>query len=136
MTDAAKRIQLSRRKGYRKPAGAVVVARPSRWGNPYKVGQLIWNEGNHVWVKLTAGMAVNCYLDDLQSVRSGLQLPKFSRLVWAASHPLGSSGAAWIVANIGQLRGKDLACWCKLTQPCHADVLLALGHVPEKESAQ
>ena len=22
------------------------------------------------------------------------------------------------------LRGKDLACWCRLDQPCHADVLL------------
>jgi Domain of unknown function (DUF4326) len=31
------RIQLSRRKGWRKPPGAVVVARPSRWGNPYRV---------------------------------------------------------------------------------------------------
>ena len=22
------------------------------------------------------------------------------------------------------LRGKNLACWCKLDQPCHADILL------------
>lgn len=28
------RIQLSRRKGWRKPAGAIVVSRPTRWGNP------------------------------------------------------------------------------------------------------
>ena len=33
-----KRIQLSRKKGWRKPEGAIVVARPSRWGNPFKVG--------------------------------------------------------------------------------------------------
>lgn len=32
---APQRIQLSRRKGYRKPEGAVVVARPSKWGNPF-----------------------------------------------------------------------------------------------------
>ena len=32
------RIQLSRKKGWRKPEGAVTVARPSRWGNPFKVG--------------------------------------------------------------------------------------------------
>lgn len=31
------RIQLSRRKGWRKPEGAVVVARPSMWGNPFPV---------------------------------------------------------------------------------------------------
>ncbi|MCC6457843.1 MAG: DUF4326 domain-containing protein [Caldilineaceae bacterium] len=24
------------------------------------------------------------------------------------------------------LRGKDLACWCPLDQPCHADVLIEL----------
>jgi hypothetical protein len=30
------RIQLSRRRGWRKPPGAVVVARPSRWGNPHR----------------------------------------------------------------------------------------------------
>lgn len=26
------------------------------------------------------------------------------------------------------LRGKDLACWCALDQPCHADVLLELAN--------
>ncbi len=29
------------------------------------------------------------------------------------------------------LRGKDLACWCPLDQPCHADVLLELANAPE-----
>jgi Domain of unknown function (DUF4326) len=32
------RIQLRRSQGWRKPEGAVVVARPSRWGNPYRIG--------------------------------------------------------------------------------------------------
>jgi hypothetical protein len=32
------RIQLSRRKGWRKPAGAIVVARSSKWGNRYAIG--------------------------------------------------------------------------------------------------
>jgi hypothetical protein len=26
------------------------------------------------------------------------------------------------------LRGKNLACWCKLDAPCHADVLLRLAN--------
>jgi hypothetical protein len=26
------------------------------------------------------------------------------------------------------LAGRDLACWCALDQPCHADVLLALAN--------
>lgn len=27
-----------------------------------------------------------------------------------------------------ELAGRDLACWCKLDQPCHADVLLAVAN--------
>lgn len=37
---------------------------------------------------------------------------------FAANLPLGK------IAGIEELRGKDLACWCALDQPCHADVLL------------
>ena len=29
---------------------------------------------------------------------------------------------------ITDLRGHDLACWCPLDQPCHADVLLGLAN--------
>lgn len=30
--------------------------------------------------------------------------------------------------DASELRGKDLACWCPLDQPCHADVLLELAN--------
>ena len=30
-----------------------------------------------------------------------------------------------------ELRGKDLACWCKEGEPCHADVLLELANPPD-----
>ena len=33
------RVQVSRRKGYRKPDNTVYVTRPGKWGNPYKVGK-------------------------------------------------------------------------------------------------
>ncbi|MEU7771248.1 DUF4326 domain-containing protein [Micromonospora taraxaci] len=29
-----------------------------------------------------------------------------------------------------ELAGRDLACWCPLDQPCHADVLLELANAP------
>jgi hypothetical protein len=35
-----RRLQLSRRKGSRLAENAVVVARPTKWGNPYKPGKL------------------------------------------------------------------------------------------------
>jgi Domain of unknown function (DUF4326) len=33
------RIQRQRRKGWRLPANTVCVTRPSRWGNPFKIGK-------------------------------------------------------------------------------------------------
>jgi hypothetical protein len=30
--------------------------------------------------------------------------------------------------QLGELTGHDLACWCPLDQPCHADVLLELAN--------
>jgi len=32
------------------------------------------------------------------------------------------------------LRGKDLACWCPLDKPCHADILIELLDASEKMS--
>ena len=32
------------------------------------------------------------------------------------------------------LCGKDLACWCPLDQPCHADVLLEVANAGEVEA--
>jgi hypothetical protein len=34
---------------------------------------------------------------------------------------------------IASLRGRNLACWCRLDQPCHADVLLQLANAPLQE---
>jgi hypothetical protein len=30
-----------------------------------------------------------------------------------------------------ELRGKNLACWCRPGTPCHGDVLLELANAPE-----
>lgn len=43
---------------------------------------------------------------------------------YAASLSGHPSYAKWI----GDLRGHDLACWCPVDQPCHADVLLELAN--------
>lgn len=29
---------------------------------------------------------------------------------------------------VAELKGKDLACWCRLDQKCHADILLELAN--------
>jgi len=103
----AERIQLRRTKGWRKPDGAIVVARPTRWGNPYRPG------ADHPWypagqVLLTREEAVTRYRSDL-----------INRLL-----------AVTVDDARRELAGHDLACWCPLDQPCHADVLLELANPP------
>jgi hypothetical protein len=38
MTTTPNRVQQQRTKGWKKPDGAISVARPHKWGNPFKVG--------------------------------------------------------------------------------------------------
>lgn len=89
------RIQLSRRRGWRMPANTVNVARPSKWGNPFKIGP-----------DRNAAEAVAQY-------RSMIE---------------GFADEPNVALNIEDLRGKNLACWCKLGEPCHADVLLEIAN--------
>lgn len=87
------RVQLRRTAGWRKPAGTVVVARPSRWGNPWRVAQ-----------GLTPAQAVARYRAAVG--RDADRVAEIRR----------------------ELAGRDLACWCPLDQPCHADVLLEIAN--------
>lgn len=110
-----RRIKLERRRGWRKPEGAVVVARPTTWGNPWKVGSTTWTVNpdgtiNRQHPPLTAQQAVdafrNLYVNDPELV----------------------------AAVRRELAGRDLACWCPLVGadgkpvPCHADVLLEISN--------
>jgi hypothetical protein len=97
------RIQLRRTAGWRKPEGAIVVARPTRYGNPFRVGDPHPVFG---W-PMSAGETVQLYRGALAPHRL---------LIRAAD--------GW-----KDLRGQDLACWCPLSSPCHADVLLELANV-------
>jgi hypothetical protein len=107
-----KRIQLSRRRGYRKPEGAVVVSRPSRWGNPVRWQDCPEDVGPPAWAR---GVAADWY-------REWIMQP---------------AQAAFRREVREHLRGRDLACWCPLTDehgnrvPCHADVLLEIANTPE-----
>jgi len=98
----AKRIQRRRTRGWTMPPGARYIGRPSRWGNPFRVGA-------------ANGSAARCkalYRHYMRQLRE--DDPDRYR------------------ALLEPLRGKDLACWCALTDddgnpvPCHGDVLLQL----------
>lgn len=121
----AERIQLRRTKGWRKPEGAIVVARPSRWGNPWRIGADGYVHGPGTYFShdpaASNALAVALYADWL----------KLSHLAPALiDHPSGEMvlRRARILNDLYELRGHNLACWCPLDQPCHADVLLELAN--------
>jgi hypothetical protein len=102
-----KRIQLSRKRGWRMPENTVKVGRPTRWGNPFVVGK--------------DGDAAEC-------VRKYQEWCIPYRHVGTMASFLESEATLGTI--IAELRGKNLACWCPLNQPCHADVLLQLANAP------
>lgn len=119
IAEAPKRIRLSRAKGWRKPEGAVVVARPTKWGNPYRVVR----EGGFMWVE-PEGRRVVCSTDREDNMRERrAEAAALFRERWA---PLIDRGVLRV-----ELAGHDLACWCPLDEPCHADVLLELANAPD-----
>jgi hypothetical protein len=85
-----KRIQRKRTKGWKMPENTVYVGRPTKYGNPYRIGDM----------GLTRETVVEMYEGYLNRVL--VNNPKF----------------------LDELQGKDLACWCPLDKPCHADVIL------------
>jgi len=93
-----KRIQRSRAKGWKMPANAIYVGRPTVWGNPYVVGSELMNGET-----LTAEKALELYEQHLADNFSERDIRHC-------------------------LHDKDLACWCALDEPCHADVLLRIAN--------
>jgi hypothetical protein len=105
---APKRIQLSRAKGWRKPEGAVVVSRPSGWGNPFKIGE------TYRFRLANGEMAIGV-------VRGQDHAVKLFRLYL-------DTRADMLDQIVRELGGRDLCCWCKPGDPCHADILLAVAN--------
>jgi hypothetical protein len=119
------RIRLSRQKGWRKPVGAVVVSRPSKWGNPFRVGKSGVAEYPFS-VRGTMNHLLGCHETAAEAREHAVEL--FEMHIG----PMGSYeyDAETLERLRTQLAGHDLACWCSLDQPCHADVLLKLANGP------
>lgn len=113
------RVRLSRKKGWKMPPNTVSVARPGRWGNPHFVSR--WRD---------ARTCVALFEDTVKGIwnpTTSAHLPE----AWNgyAEH------VAWLrrmgaspLELLGELKGKNLACWCSLDQPCHAHVLIRLAN--------
>lgn len=111
------RIQLSRRKGFRMQAQSpdgrevVKVARPTKWGNPFtkKDAEKARTFSSNEWLT----MYFEWWLSGDRNNWMGEESDK---------------ACAKISDNIKDLRGKHLACFCALDEPCHADVLLKIAN--------
>lgn len=153
---APKRIRLSRAKGWRKPDGAIVVARPTKWGNPFPI------DGSWImWTAIALGFRADragrraaavalhrawitqrpVHLGPRDGNTDGgyLEFTSGARISMG-HHVQGIAGAAASLhsaphvperPDLTPLAGHDLACWCPLDQPCHADVLLELANRQE-----
>ena len=107
---APKRIRRLRQRGWRKPENAVIVARTSRYGTPWRVGDPGVPDRQTAVARFAAA---------LEARRAGAVVPELARL------PADEDIAA-------ALRGRDLACPCPLPGPgepdhCHARVLMDLA---------
>lgn len=121
------RLRLSRAKGFDLQGASralnglacTPVARPSRWGNPFAVGKarslldLSENAARRQVVEwFRAWLSEPCSDDPCHHSGFGGRL---------AEHTA-------ILTGLHTLRGRNLACWCALDQPCHADVLLEMAN--------
>lgn len=106
------RIQRKRTKGWKMPENTVIVSRPSKWGNPFIVNPNV-KAGSKSGVQY---VCVPTLEDAIECFREMLFVKIISGLVRQ------------------ELRGKNLACWCPLDQPCHADVLLEIANSEIEEA--
>ena len=125
-----KRIQMSRQRPWRaENPDAVIVARPSKWGNPFAAKIKRGEAGQ--------ATATREYL--VEDFRRWLLTPLVRRMTregWADVAHNGQTAylgvpfadRARILDSLEELRGRDLACWCPTSQPCHADVLLEIAN--------
>lgn len=130
------RIQLSRKKGWRKPENTVVVARPSILGNPFIVTKgatkvPTWSVDYIPNPLVDSGYAG--FVDDFDTKLEAIQCAVDTYREWATTGGNHYYRVIYFVES-KRLAGKNLACWCPLEDaagsrvPCHADVLLELAN--------
>jgi hypothetical protein len=102
-------IQRMRTKGWRMPAGAVSVTRPGRFSNPFRAR--------------IYGSASEC-VEAFDLCISEFPVPTERVCLWMDggdfAHLIGLASGEFL----NEIRGKDLACFCWLSRPCHRKPLL------------
>lgn len=123
-----RRIQLQRTAGWRKPDDAVVVTRPGPWGNPFVPeavhgGWLLAVHGNKNRIDAT----VRAIAREANATAPWVTKIAATRGAVAAFRRLHDNEISRGSMR-HHLKGKVLACWCKVGECCHADVLLEFAN--------
>lgn len=139
---APQRIQLRRTKGWRLPEGTQIVDRRTRWGNWYVVERqrqvVTWPDPDRLpniartgpWTvlqtrrKWPTGTEYGGFTDKLDATAFAVELHRRALLAMME----GLDGPHSARFYLGPLYGRDLACWCKPGDPCHADTLIELAN--------
>ena len=112
------RVQQRRTAGWRMPDNTMSVARPSKWGNPFKVGET-YRAGTWQHAVLADMEPAVGPLDTVIVLDAATAVEAFAR--WLIETPQ-------MMVSLRELAGRNLACWCPPTSSCHADVLLELAN--------
>jgi len=118
----ARRIQLSRRCGWRMPANTVSAARPGKLGNPFTAAGA--REAGYGGTDRE--IAQRC----VEAFR--VWLGPHWRNNWDGEESEARRRA--VLDALPGLRGKNIACWCAPDNPCHADVLIELANAEDGRS--
>ncbi|MTK12670.1 MAG: DUF4326 domain-containing protein [Clostridiaceae bacterium] len=131
------RIQRKRVKGWEMPESAIYVGRPTKWGNPFRVGQISRPvprpEITHDIIICAAnGSRMKHFIPPIELAPFPRPLTAEDMLEQYRAHILAALGLETIRVKLG---GKDLACWCRPDQPCHAEVLLEIANAERGSDA-
>lgn len=109
------RVQMSRQHPWRADhPEAVIVDRTTKWGNPFKL----------------APAHAPGYVDVVRDGDFVARVPKSRAREHLVEHFRAhvENTPVLRLLDVDELAGRDLACWCPLDGPCHADVLLELAN--------
>lgn len=124
------RIQRKRTAGWRKPEGAVIVDRTTRWGNPFWVynGHTTvgppWHVARASWGRILKAECTAGYVTSSSLLGPADAVELYEDLLKVRARNEPRRLREWLAP----LAGKDLLCWCPPDHPCHADVLLKFAN--------
>ena len=115
------------------PENTVYVGRPTKWGNPFiNIQDITYYYSNRRKRKGLDPLVYCCHKstrDAVELYQEGLNDPaQLGRFIGGYDGQIINHYFTWIISHRQDIKGKDLACWCSLDKPCHADVLLKLAN--------